>query len=58
VVKNAKFTQVINPLLHPEITYSMSVSPEDEIGYRVSASIESGSEKFAKLSLLLIKQGS
>jgi 3-hydroxyacyl-[acyl-carrier-protein] dehydratase len=56
VVKNIKFTQIINPLLHPEVTFSLSVPQEDENGYRVSAGVESGSDSFAKLSLQFVKK--
>jgi 3-hydroxyacyl-[acyl-carrier-protein] dehydratase len=51
VVKNIKFTQVINPLQHTEVTFALSTPQSDGIGYKVSASVESSSAVFAKLSL-------
>ena len=55
IVKNIKFTQVINPLQHPDVTFAISTPREDENGYRVSASVECGSDIFAKLSLIFIQ---
>ena len=51
IVKNLKFTQVINPLQHPEVTFILSNPQKDETGYRVTASVESNGEVFAKMSL-------
>ena len=56
VVKNIKFMQIINPLLHDEVTFALSVQQESEGGYKVSANIESGSETFSKMSLQFLKQ--
>ena len=56
VAKNIKFTQVINPLQHPNVTFTLSIPQADEVGYKVSAVVESGSEVFAKLSLQLTKK--
>ena len=55
VVKNIKFTQIINPLQYSEVIFSISTPREDENGYKVSASVECGSETFAKLSLMFIE---
>jgi 3-hydroxyacyl-[acyl-carrier-protein] dehydratase len=55
VVKNIKFTQVINPLQYPEVIFAISTSKEDETGYKVSVNVECGSEIFAKMSLLFVK---
>ena len=51
VVKNIKFTQVINPLKHPEVNFILSNPQKDETGYRVTASVESNGDVFAKMSL-------
>ena len=51
IVKNLKFTQVINPLQHPEVNFILSNPQKDETGYRVTASVESNGEVFAKMSL-------
>ena len=56
IVKNIKFTQVINPLQHPEITFEITTPQEDETGYKVSASVTSGDDIFAKLSLQCTKK--
>jgi len=54
VVKNIKFTQIINPLQHPDVTFVVSTPREEENSYKVSASVEYGSEMFAKLSLMFV----
>ena len=51
VAKNIKFTQVINPLQYPEVSFLLSTPQETETGYRLTASVESNGEIFAKLSL-------
>jgi len=55
IVKNIKFTQVINPLQHPEVNFILSNPQENETGYRVTASVESNGEVFAKMSLQFSK---
>lgn len=55
VVKNLKFTQVINPLERPEVSFAISTPQEEVHGYKVSASVEFGSEIFAKMSLIFVK---
>jgi 3-hydroxyacyl-[acyl-carrier-protein] dehydratase len=57
VVKNVKFIQIINPLVHPEVSFVLTVLQEDETEYRVSAGVESGGDTFCKMSLLFIKKG-
>ena len=52
VVKNIKFTQVINPLQHPKVTFMLSAPQKHEAGYKVTASVENKGEIFAKMSLL------
>ena len=51
IMKNIKFTQIINPLQDPEVTFALSAPQENETGYRVSANVTSDSALFAKLSL-------
>jgi 3-hydroxyacyl-[acyl-carrier-protein] dehydratase len=51
IAKNIKFTQVINPLNHPEVVFILSNPHENETGYKVTASVESNGEVFAKMSL-------
>ena len=55
VVKNVKFMQVLNPLLHAEVTFVLSVRQEDENHHKVSAHVDSGSNTFAKMILQLVK---
>ena len=55
VVKNLKFTQVINPIQYPNVTFVISTPREDESGYKVSAIVECGSEVFAKMSLMFVR---
>ena len=52
VAKNIKFTQVIDPRKHPEVSFTLSVKSQKEGCYDVNASVASGNEIFAKLSLL------
>ena len=54
VVKNIKFTQIINPLQYSDVIFSISTPREDENGYKVSASVVYGSDNFAKMSLIFI----
>ena len=54
VVKNMKFTQIINPLQHPDVIFSISTPREDENGYKVNASVEYGNEIFAKMILIFV----
>ena len=56
IVKNIKFTQVINPLQHPEVTFIISTTQTDENGYKVNASVINGNDIFAKLSLYFIRK--
>ena len=51
IVKNAKFTQVINPLQNREVIFAVSVSQENEGDCRVNACVESNGVSFAKLSI-------
>ena len=53
-VINIKFTQVINPLTHTEVTFALSVPKKDDDGYRVSAGVERNDEIFARLSLQFV----
>ena len=64
IVKNIKFTQVINPLQHSEIDFVIRCQMSDirqsdcrnsDIEHKVSASVESGSVTFAKLSLIFVQ---
>ena len=50
-VKNVKFIQVINPVKHSEVRFILSVPQENETGYRVTASVESNGEVFAKMNM-------
>ena len=56
IVKNIKFLQVIHPLQHPEVSFILSIPKEDETGYRVTASVESHGEVFAKMILQFIRR--
>ena len=56
VAKNIKFTQVINPLKHPEVVFILSNPQEDETGYKVIASVENNGDVFAKMSLQFIRK--
>ena len=56
IVKNIKFTQVINPLQHPKVSFALTTPQEDENGYKVSATVKNDSEIFAKLSLLFTRK--
>jgi 3-hydroxyacyl-[acyl-carrier-protein] dehydratase len=51
IAKNIKYTQIINPLLHPEVAFILSNPLEIENGYKVNASVESNGEVFARMSL-------
>ena len=53
VVKNIKFTQVINPLLYPEVNFALVVAQENEHVFKINVGVACGNETFAKLSLLL-----
>ncbi len=55
VVKNVKFTQVINPLQNNEITFSISVASGEIGGYKANVNVFSEKETFAKLSLQFTK---
>ena len=52
VAKNIKFTQVINPLQHPQVNFTLSIKSQKEGDYDVNATVASENEIFAKLSLL------
>ena len=56
IVKNIKFTQVINPLQHSQVTFALTNLQEDESGYKVNAVVKNESEIFAKLSLQFTKK--
>jgi len=51
IAKNIKFTQVINPLQYPEVSFLLSTLQETETGYRVIACVESNNDVFARLNL-------
>ena len=53
IVKNIKFTQVINPLQHSKVTFVLSNLQEYENGYKISAIVQNNDVVFAKLSLFL-----
>ena len=55
-IKNIKFVQVINPLVYPEVSFTLSMLQKDENGYRVNVSVECGDEVFAKLNLLFVEK--
>ena len=54
IVNNIKFTQVINPLQHPKVTFSLTTPQEDENGYKVNAVVKNESDVFAKMSLRFV----
>jgi 3-hydroxyacyl-[acyl-carrier-protein] dehydratase len=57
VVKNVKFMQVINPLQHSRVTFSVAVVRNaDDEGYKVNAEVTSSETTFAKMSLMLIEK--
>ena len=56
MVKNIKFTQVINPLQYAEVTFVITNPQKNESGYKVSASVECENIVFAKMNLLFINK--
>ena len=55
VAKNIKFTQIINPLLYPEVTFALSIQQDDDKnGYKVNATVAKDNIIFTKLSLQFI----
>lgn len=52
-VNNVKFLNVINPTENSEITFSISISPEGDEAYKISAVVFNENHNFAKLSMLL-----
>ena len=56
IVKTVKFTQVINPLQHPKVTFVLAVPQKDDDGYKVSAVVKNEVDSFAKLSLQFTKK--
>ena len=51
IVKNIKFTQVINPLQHSKVIFALNNLQEYENGYKVSAIVKNNDAVFTKLSL-------
>ena len=54
IVKNIKFTQVINPLQHSKVAFVLNNPQEVENGYKISAIVKNNDVVFAKLSLFFI----
>ena len=57
-IHNVKFLNVINPLENKEVTFSISISSDDEDVYKTSATVSNNGNQFAKLSLLFINKSS
>ena len=55
-INNVKFLNVVNPLENKEVTFSVSVSSEEEGAYKVGAVVSHANNQFAKLSLLFVNQ--
>jgi len=55
-VHNIKFLNVINPLENNEVTFSITLSSEEENMYKISTDVYHKDIRFAKLSMLFIKQ--
>ena len=55
-INNVKFLNVINPLENKEVTFSISLSSEEENTHKVSAVVHHNTQNFAKLSMLFIHQ--
>jgi len=53
-VQNIKFLNVINPLENREVTFSISILPEDNDTHKISAVVQNAENIFAKLSMLFI----
>jgi len=55
-IHNVKFLNVINPLENKEVTFSVSLSPEEENAHKIGTVVHHQDIQFAKLSLLFINQ--
>jgi len=51
-----KFINVINPIVNKEITFSVSVSSEDNVTHKVDALVHKNDSQFAKLTIRFINQ--
>jgi 3-hydroxyacyl-[acyl-carrier-protein] dehydratase len=55
-VNNVKFLNVINPLEHNEVTFSISFSTTEDDAHKINAVVSDGNNTFAKLSMLFVNQ--
>jgi len=55
-IDNIKFLNVINPLENREVTFSISLSLNEDDTHKISAVVYHGENRFAKLSMLFINQ--
>ena len=55
-IYNVKFLNVINPLKNREVTFSISISSEEENSYKIGVLVYNNDNKFAKLSMMFICQ--
>jgi len=55
-IHNIKFLNVINPLENKKVTFSITLSSEDENTHKMGAVVHHETQIFAKLSLLFINQ--
>jgi 3-hydroxyacyl-[acyl-carrier-protein] dehydratase len=55
-INNVKFLNVINPLENKEVTFSISISSEEENTHKIGAVVFNGDNRFAKLSMLFTNQ--
>ena len=55
-VNQVKFLSVINPLENKEVTFSISISSEENDAYKIGAVVCNGERQFSKLSLLFVNQ--
>jgi len=50
--KNIKFLNVIDPLMNPKITFSISITSESEDEHKIAAVVYTHNQQFAKLSMI------
>ena len=56
IAKNIKFTQIINPLQHPKVTFALNNPQKFDNGFKVNAIVKNENETFAKLILQFTKK--
>ena len=55
-VNNIKFLSVIDPLKDRQVTFSVTISPEEAGAHKVGAVVHNGTGQFAKLSMSFINR--